>query len=139
MLGIQAKEIFVNLPVKDLNKTKELFTSIGFEFNPQFSNEQGACLILGENLYAMLLVESYFKDFTKKQIPDTSKNAEAITCLMVDSREKVDEIVNKALAAGAKPFNDPVDHGFMYGWSFQDLDGHLWEVGYMESGASPPQ
>ena len=139
MLGIQAKEIFVNLPVKDLNKTKELFTSIGFEFNPQFTNEQGACLILGENLYAMLLVESFFKDFTKKQIPDTANNAEAITCLMVDSREKVDEIVNKALAAGAKPFNDPVDHGFMYLWSFQDLDGHLWEVGFMESGASPPQ
>ena len=133
------KNIFVNLPVKDLNKTKEFFSQVGFEFNPQFTNEQAACMVISESIYAMLLVEEYFRSFitsTNKEIADTSKSTEVIVCLSADSREEVNDLVNRALDAGAKPYNDPVDHGFMYGWSFQDVDGHLWEVVYMEPSAS---
>lgn len=132
-MGVQ--KIFVNLPVKDLNKTKEFFLKLGFECNPQFTNEQAACLVINDAIYVMLLVEEYFKTFTKKEIADSSKSTEAILCLSVDSREKVDEMVSKALAAGGKPFYDAQDHGFMYGWSFQDIDGHLWELIYMEEDA----
>lgn len=135
IMGIQAKQIYVNLPVSDLEKTKEFFSAIGFDFNPLFTNENAACLVIGENIFAMLLVEEYFKSFTKKDIPDTANHAESIVALGVDSKERVDEIVNKALVAGAKPYNDPVDHGFMYNWSFQDLDGHLWEFSYMDESA----
>jgi predicted lactoylglutathione lyase len=127
--------IFVNLPVKDLNQTKEFFSKVGFEFNPQFTTEQAACMVISENIFAMLLVEDYFKTFiqnTKKEITDSTKNTEVIVALSADSKEEVNELVNRALEAGAKPYNDPVDHGFMYGWSFQDLDGHLWEILYMD-------
>lgn len=134
-MGIQAERIFVNLPVKDLNKTKEFFSKLGFEFNPQFTNELAACMIISDNIFAMLLVEEHFKTFTKKEIADSTKSTEAIVALSVDSREKVNEIVNKALAAGGKPSNEPQDHGFMYGWSFQDIDGHLWELFFMDESA----
>jgi len=125
----------VNLPVKDLEKTKAFFENIGFEFNPQFTDKNAACLVIGENIYAMLLVEPFFKDFTKKEIPDTSYSAQVIVALSAESREQVDELVNKALQAGGKQVSDPVDHGFMYTWSFEDLDGHLWEVFYMDQNA----
>lgn len=128
------KNIFVNLPVKDLEKTKDFFSKIGFEFNEQFTDENATCMVIGENIYAMLLVEEFFKTFTKKEISDATKSTEVIVGLGVDNRDKVDEIVNKALDAGGKPSNDPMDHGFMYGWSFQDIDGHLWEVFYMDEG-----
>ena len=84
------------------------------------------------SIYVMLLVEDYFKTFTKREIPDTAKSTEAIVALSVKSKGEVDEIVNKALDAGGKPFNEAIDHGFMYGWSFQDIDGHLWEIFYMD-------
>lgn len=138
-MGIRAEKIFVNLPVKDLNKTKDFFSTIGFEFNPQFTNENAACMVISDTIFAMLLVEDYFKTFTKKEIPDSTKSSEAILALSVESKEKVDEFVNKALAAGGKPSNDPVDHGFMYGWSFQDLDDHLWEVFFMDESAVNPE
>lgn len=127
--------IFVNLPVKDLNITKEFFSKVGYEFNPQFSNEQAACMVISENIFAMLLVEDFFKSFiqsTNKAITDATKQTEVIVALSAESREEVDELVNRALEAGAKPYNDPVDHGFMYSWSFQDPDGHLWEFVYMD-------
>jgi uncharacterized protein len=134
-MGIHADKIFVNLAVKDLNKTKEFFTKLGFEFNAQFTNESAASMIINDNIYAMLLVEEHFKTFTKKEIADSKKSTEAILALSVDSKGKVIEIVNKALEAGARPSKDPQDHGFMYGWGFEDIDGHLWELFFMKESA----
>jgi uncharacterized protein len=134
-MALQSKQIFVNLPVKDLNKTKEFFKSIGYEFNAQFTDEKAACMVIGDNIYAMLLVESFFQTFIKKEITDASKQTEVIVALSADSREQVDEIANKAAAAGAKGY-EPVDHGFMYSRSFEDLDGHLWEYVYMDMSAA---
>jgi uncharacterized protein len=124
-------EIFVNLPVKDLSRTKAFWSNLGYNFNQQFTDEKAACLIIGENIYAMLLTEDFFKTFTKKGVADTSKTAEAIIALSVDSKEQVDELVSKAVSAGADTPTDPQDHGFMYQWGFQDPDGHLWEIFYM--------
>lgn len=131
-MTVKAQHIFVNLPVKDLNKTKEFFTSIGFEFNEQYSDNKAACLVIGENIYAMLLLEQFFQSFTNQPVTDTETSREVIIAISADSRVQVDEIVTKAIEAGGKPANDPMDHGFMYSWSFQDVDGHLWEVLYME-------
>lgn len=131
-MGVQADKIFVNLPVKDLNKSIDFFSKVGFEFNAQFTNENATCMVISENIFVMLLAEDFFKTFTKKEISDATKSTEVIVALSAESKEKVDEIVNKALAAGGKPSNNPVDQGFMYGWSFQDIDSHLWEVIYMD-------
>lgn len=128
-------KIFVNLPVKNLKKSMDFFAKLGFAFNPQFTDQNAACMIVGEDIFIMLLVKDFFKTFTKKTIVDATKSSEAIIALSADSKEKVDEIVNKALAAGGKTSNDPNDQGWMYGWGFQDLDGHLWEVFYMDPGA----
>lgn len=130
-----ATQIFVNLPVKDLNKSIEFFTKLGFTFNPQFTDENATCLIVGENIFTMLLTEEYFKTFTPKGICDTSKNAEVLVALSFESRAKVDEIVAKAIAAGGTTYNEPKDHGFMYQHGFQDLDGHIWEIFFMEESA----
>ncbi|ALX47150.1 VOC family protein [Lentibacillus amyloliquefaciens] len=129
---MQAKQIYVNLPVKDLNKSVAFFSKIGFEFDPQATDENATCMVINENTFVMLLVETFFKTFTNKEIADTTNNTEAILAISAESREQVDEIVKKALEAGGKSANDPIDHGFMYGWSFQDIDGHLWEVMYMD-------
>ncbi|MGH8908888.1 MAG: VOC family protein [Egibacteraceae bacterium] len=126
-------KIFVNLPVKDLRESVAFFTKLGFEFNPQFTDENATCMIIGEDSFVMLLVEDFFKTFTKKAIADASTHTEVIVALSAESREGVDEMVNEALAAGGKPANDPMDHGFMYGWSFQDIDEHIWEVFHMDS------
>ncbi|WP_285767286.1 VOC family protein [Peribacillus sp. SI8-4] len=131
-MGVQAEKIFVNLPVKDLDASMEFFTKVGFVFNEQMTNENAACMVISESIYVMLLVEEYFKTFTKKEIPNSETSAEAIVALSVNSKQEVDEIVHRALKAGAQPYNDAIDHGFMYGWSFKDLDGHLWEVFYMD-------
>ncbi|WP_199200211.1 VOC family protein [Adhaeribacter arboris] len=130
-----ATQIFVNLPVKDLNKSIEFFKNLGYSFNPQFTDENATCLIISDTIYVMLLVEPFFKSFTKKAIPDTTQNAQVILALSAESREGVDDLVNKAIAAGATTPNDKQDQGFMYGWGFQDLDGHLWEVMYMDPSA----
>ena len=134
-----ATQIFVNLPVKDLNKSIEFFTSLGYSFNPQFTNEQGASLVISDNIFFMLLTEPFFKSFIKKEIADATKVAETINCISADSREEVDEIVRKAVAAGATVPNDKQDYGWMYGHGFQDLDGHLWEFAYMDMSALPQQ
>ncbi|KPN94268.1 VOC family protein [Lysinibacillus sp. ZYM-1] len=134
-MAFQSKNIFINLPVKDLNKSIKFFQELGFEFNQQFSDETTASMIICENIFALIMVEDRFKGFTKKEIADTSSSAEAILCLSAENREQVDQLVNKALAAGGKPYSDPQDHGFMYGWGFQDLDGHIWEVVYMDEHA----
>jgi uncharacterized protein len=128
-------KIFVNLPVKDLNKSVDFFTKLGFNFNPQFTDENATCLIVGEDIFVMLLVEKFFKSFTKKEICDTSKNTEAILALSVESKEKVDQMMGKALEAGGSEPREKQDHGWMYGRSFEDVDGHLWEVFFMEESA----
>lgn len=129
-------QIFVNLPVKDLRRSTDFFTALGFSFDPQFSDDNAGCLVISEGIYAMLLVEPFFKSFTKKEIVDATKGTEAIMGLGVESRERVDDIVDKALASGGSPANDTSDEGFMYGRSFQDPDGHLWEVIYMDLSAA---
>lgn len=130
-----ATKIFVNLPVKDLNKSVEFFTKLGYSFNAQFTDENATSMIISEDIYVMLLVEKFFQTFTKKEITDATKATEVIVCLSADSREAVDELVSKAVAAGATTPNEPQDQGFMYGHGFQDLDGHLWEVVYMDPSA----
>jgi predicted lactoylglutathione lyase len=128
-------KIFVNLPVKDLGRSIDFFTALGFSFAPAFTDENAGCLVISEDIYAMLLVEPFFQTFTTKEIVDATKGTEAIVALGVESRERVDELVDKALAAGGGPANDTNDQGFMYGRSFQDPDGHLWEVVYMDPAA----
>lgn len=128
-------KIFVNLPVKDLNKTIEFFTKLDFKFNSQFTDENATCMIVGEDIFIMLLVEKFFKTFTKKEICDTKKNTEVIVALSAESREKVDQMINKAIEAGGRESSEPQDHGWMYGRSFEDIDGHLWEIIYMDETA----
>jgi len=125
-------KIFVNLPVKDLKKSIGFFSHLGFTFNQEFTDDKATCMIIGENIYAMLLVEDRFKDFTKKEICNAKKNTEVLLALDVEAREKVDEMVRKAIEAGGATYADPQDDGWMYGHSFEDLDGHQWEVLYME-------
>jgi len=127
--------IFVNLPVKDLERSKKFFTALGYSFNPQFTDENAGCLVISDTIYAMLLTEPFFKTFTKKEIADSACNTEAIIGLSADSKEEVDRLVDKALAAGGQPSMDTNDQGFMYGRSFQDPDGHLWEVFWMDPAA----
>ncbi|MBM7714069.1 VOC family protein [Siminovitchia sp. FSL H7-0308] len=136
MMGaLKLNNIFVNLPVKDLNRSVTFFTHVGFEFNPQFTDETATCMMIGDHIFAMLLVEDKFKTFTDKEIVDATKSTEVLLALTAESRDHVDEIVNKALAAGGKPSKKPTDHGFMYEWGFQDLDGHTWEIFYMDPSA----
>jgi predicted lactoylglutathione lyase len=132
------RQIFVNLPVRDLTKSVNFFTQLGFHFDPQFTDENATCMIIGDDAFVMLLVEDFFKAFTKKDLCDTATHTEVILAISAENREQVDDLVNRALAAGGQPSNDPMDQGFMYAWSFQDLDGHLWEVVYMDATA-PPQ
>ena len=132
---LMATKIFVNLPVKDLNKTVEFFTKLGFRFNPQFTDENATCMIVGEDIFVMLLVEKFFKTFTKKEICDATKDAEVIVALSAESREKVDQMINKVIEAGGRESRESQDYGWMYGRSFQDIDGHLWEIVYMDESA----
>ena len=127
-------KIFVNLPVKDLKRSMDFFNSLGFTFNPQFTDERAACLVISEDIYFMLLTEKIFKTFMTKEIADTSKTTEVINAVFFDSRETVDELADKALKAGARKYREPDIMDFMYSRSFSDLDGHLWEVGYMDPG-----
>ena len=124
-------KIFVNLPVKDLNRAVEFFTKLGFKFNPQFTDKNATCMIISEDIFVMLLVEEFFKTFTKKEICNTSKNIEAIIALSAESRENVDEMINKAIEAGGVEPRKTKDHGWMYDRAFEDIDGHLWEITYM--------
>jgi len=127
--------IYVNLPVKNLEQSVEFFRKLGFTFNPQFTDETATCMIVAEDIFIMLLTEKKFKTFTPKEICDATKGTEVLVCLLCESRAEVDEMVRKAVAAGGTTYNDPQDHGLMYGHGFQDLDGHIWELLYMEPGA----
>jgi len=124
-------QIFVNLPVKDLKRSVLFFTGLGYTFNPTFTNENATCMILGDNLFVMLLVEKFFSTFTSKSITDTTRSTEVLNCVACSSREQVDTLVAKARAAGAKVPREPQDHGFMYAHGYEDLDGHTWELIHM--------
>jgi hypothetical protein len=128
----RARQIFVNLPVRDLQRSQDFFRTLGFEFNAKFTDDKAACMIINEQAYVMLLIEPYFKTFTKKEICNTSTQSEGLFALSCSSRAEVDELVKKAIGGGGKHAMEPQDHGFMYGWSFYDLDGHHWEVLWMD-------
>jgi predicted lactoylglutathione lyase len=127
-----ATKLFVNLPVSNLKKSIEFFTELGFTFNPQFTDETATCMIVAEDIFVMLLTKEKFKTFTPKEICDATKSTEVLLALSFESRERVDELVRQAVAAGGTTYNEPQDHGFMYSHGFQDLDGHIWEIFYMD-------
>lgn len=128
-------QIFVNLPVKNLKQSIEFFTQLGFQFNPQFTDETATCMIVSDNIFVMLLTHEKFKTFTPNAICDATKSTEVLLCLSAESREAVDDRIRKAISAGGTTYNEPQDHGFMYGHGFQDLNGHIWELVYMEPSA----
>ncbi|MBD1851459.1 VOC family protein [Leptolyngbya sp. FACHB-711] len=129
-------QIFVNLPVKNLKQSIEFFTQLGFQFNPEFTDETATCMIVSENIFVMLLTHEKFKTFTPNAICDATQSTEVLVCLSAQSRAKIDEMVRQAVAFGGTTYKEPQDHGFMYGHGFQDLDGHIWELVYMEPSAS---
>jgi predicted lactoylglutathione lyase len=136
---IMGRKIFVNLPVKDLNRSMTFFKKLGFSFNPQFTDETAACMVVSDDNFVMLLTEAKFKTFTPKQISDASKSTEVLVALSCESRQEAEEMVRKAVAAGGSTYAEPNDHGFMYQHGFQDPDSHIWEIFYMDPSAIPPQ
>ncbi|MQW85851.1 VOC family protein [Sinorhizobium saheli] len=128
--------IFVNLPVKDLKASRTFFSTLGFTFNEQFSDDTAACMVIDDNIFAMLLTEPKFRDFIIGEISDTARGTEVITALSAGSRAECDDMFAKAIAAGGKPWKPALDYGFMYGISFQDLDGHVWEFMWMDPAAA---
>jgi predicted lactoylglutathione lyase len=131
-----ATNIFINLPVRDLQKSIKFFAHLGYSFNQHYTDESATCMIVDENIFVMLLTETRFKEFTPKPVSDAHTSTEVLLCLQVESREAVTALVDKAIEAGGSAYKEPQDHGFMYGHGYQDLDGHLWEVVYM-SGEPP--
>jgi uncharacterized protein len=131
-----SKKIFVNLPVKDLERSKTFFGAIGYRFNPKFTNEDAACMVVSDDIFVMLLTQKFFKTFINKAIANAHKTTEVLVCLSESSREAVDAHLEKALGAGATETREPQDHGFMYGRSFNDLDGHIWEIMWMDEAAA---
>jgi predicted lactoylglutathione lyase len=134
-----ATQLFVNLAVKDLTKTMEFFKELGFEYNNQFTDENAACMTINEYAYAMLLVEKYFKEFTKKELVDAHRSTEVLCALLKDTKAQVDEMFDKALAMGATEARETQDLGFMYSRFFSDLDGHIWELGWMDLNFIQPE
>jgi uncharacterized protein len=127
-----ARKIFVNLAVRDLKKSMDFFTALGFTFNPKFTDENAACMIINGDAFVMLLAEPFFRTFTRQEVCDTSRYTEGLFALSCESRAAVDDMVQTAIAAGGRPAMEPQDHGFMYGRSFYDVDGHHWEVLWMD-------
>lgn len=135
MADTRSRKMFVNLAVKDLKKSVAFFTTLGFRFNPKFTDDNATCMIVGEDAYVMLLTEPFFKGFTRRELCDTTRQTEGLFALSCESRAEVDQFFRTALDAGAKPAMDPQDHGFMYSQSFYDIDGHHWEVFWMDPAA----
>lgn len=131
-------QIFVNLPVRDLNRSIDFFKNLGFGFNQQFTDETATCMIVSDTISVMLLTHAKFKQFSPNPICDATKSTEVLICLSSESRESVDSMVHKAIAAGGSTYNEPQDYGFMYSHGFQDLDGHIWEIMYMDPSAVHP-
>lgn len=132
MSAAQPQMIFVNLPVQDLDASKAFFSALGYQFNPAFTDENAACMVISESIFVMLLVKPFFQQFTTKAIADANATTEVITCLSADSRKAVDVLVDNAVSAGASEPQPARDYGFMYQRGFQDLDGHLWEIAHMD-------
>lgn len=130
-----SRNIFVNLPVKELSRSVEFFSRLGFSLDPRFTDESAACMVVDERIFVMLLTEDRFRGFTPKKVCDATTSTEVLLGLSCDSREEVDGMVREAVAAGGSTYDEPQDHGFMYGHGFQDPDGHIWEVFFMEPGA----
>jgi len=130
-MASQSRLIFVNVPVKDVSASTAFFRTLGFDFDQKFTDQSCACMVVSEQAYVMLLVESRFADFTTKPIADARACTESILCVSAESRDAVDAFADAALEAGASRAGEPMDYGFMYGRSFHDLDGHLWEVMWM--------
>jgi predicted lactoylglutathione lyase len=135
MLGNTRRKMFVNLPVRDLSKSMHFFATLGFTFDPRFTDDQAACMIVSNEAYVMLLTQPFFRTFTTRELCDTTRHIEGLFALSCRSRTEVEEMVKTALLAGGGRAMDPQDHGFMYGWSFYDLDGHHWEVLWMDAAA----
>jgi predicted lactoylglutathione lyase len=127
-----SRMLFVNLPVADLEASKAFFTDLGFEFNPQFTDENAGCMIVNDQTNVMLLTKAHFSSFTDKPIVDARSQVQTLLSFSADSREEVDELADKAVANGGKETKEPQDLGFMYQRSIQDLDGHVWEIGHMD-------
>jgi uncharacterized protein len=125
-------KIFVNLPVKDLRRSMEFFRALGYAFNPQFTDDTAACMVVSDDIYVMLLTHAKFKEFIPREICDTTKSTEVLVCLSCKSRDEVDDLVGKAVAAGGATYAESRDYGFMYQHGFQDPDGHIWELICME-------
>ena len=134
-----ATKVFINLPVKNLDKSMEFFKNLGFSFNLQFTDEKAACMVISDNIFAMLLTEDFFQTFTKKELCDAKKATEVLVALDTNSKEEVQDIVAKAKSLGATIYAEPGDHGWMYQHSFADLDGHQWEFAYMDESQLPQQ
>jgi uncharacterized protein len=130
-----ATKIFVNLPVKDLERSVGFFGKLGYKVNPQFTDETAACLVVSDDIYVMLLTQAKFKEFTPKAICDATKSTEVLVCLSCESREQVDSMVSTAVASGGTTYAESKDYGFMYQHGFQDPDGHIWELICMEPSA----
>lgn len=130
-----ATNIFINLPVKHLDRSIAFFTALGYTFDPQFTDETATCMIVADNSFVMLLTEAKFKQFTPKAVCDATQSTEVLLAISVENRERVDELVRKAVAGGGSTYSEAQDHGFMYQHGFQDLDGHIWEVMYMDASA----
>jgi predicted lactoylglutathione lyase len=131
------QQIYVNLPVRDLPRSKEFFGALGYSFNPQFTDDKAACMVISDSIYVMLLTEPFCQNFTHKPLADARRSTEVLLCLSCASREEVDDLVQKAWTAGARVPRAPQDHGFMYQHGFEDPDGHLWELAYMDLAACP--
>jgi predicted lactoylglutathione lyase len=134
-----ATKVFINLPVKDLEKSISFFNGLGFNFNPQFTDEKASCMVISDSIFVMLLTEPYFATFTKKQISDAKSTTEVLIALDAESRDEVQQIVAKAEELGATIYSEPQDHGWMYQHAFADLDGHQWEIAYMDASQLPAQ
>lgn len=132
-----AKQIFVNLHVKDLKKSRDFYSSLGFSINEQFSDKTAACIVVSETIYIMLLTHEKFRGFTPKEISDATKTSEVLNALSMESREKVDEILKAALGSGGSEVRPAKDQGFMYDGAFNDPDGHIWEVFWFNPDAMP--
>ncbi len=128
-----SRKIFVNLPVQDLARSKDFYCQLGFSINEQFSDDTGACVVISEEIYLMILTHDKFRQFTPGQICDAQKTTEVLICLSCDNREEVDTLVSKAVSAGGSTFRESVDHGFMYEHAFRDPDGHVWELVHMSA------
>ncbi|HOI29618.1 MAG TPA: VOC family protein [Melioribacteraceae bacterium] len=130
-----AQKIFVNLPVKDINRSIEFFSKLGYSFNPKFTDQNATCMIVSDDIYVMLLTEKFFRTFTNKEISDAKKSTEVLISLTAENKEAVNQFMARALDAGGKEPREAQDHGWMYGRSFEDLDGHIWEIFYMDESA----